>query len=602
LPSSSPLHHRLCWPRTLRLATFSPAMSGRRPAPGARAGRDVERQGREPRKGPPGAAAKKNGRAVRAGKAGKDRGREEEASYSYSDAGSYSVEAEASCAESDYQYSESGSQDEHDPLKQADERRKKALAAAADEEGKRLAEAEGEELAIREEKIEKLVADADAERQSKIDEGTRLIEADSKRSLRTVTDEANAERKRKEEDAEAEYDKAVEKANKQKEAARKEAAKKKKEKELQEALLRKKEEERNKVKSRRQTKAPRDASPQCAPEGRRRRVRRVNENGEHVRRKRVVLEERDPERARARNGGQKRRASREVDMESRGGSDSRGRGRRDGRAQQRAPGRERGKGQGRRRDQPTRRAGGGQELERFRRRYPMDDRAFDQLLDAPPDAQAAFLKGFKARREDEDDYSGLIVSFLRSIVRGREEKGRKGRGRERSRERSRSPRMQHRKRDLSPLSAFRDRYPMEPKAFQDLKSAPEEVQKRVMADFKPKREGEKDYTGLVFAFMQSVTRRLSDKERDRDNSPDRRRRNDGSDRSGSPERQRKVDAKEGSPSPEPASEDERKNKDKDATQDKPENDRSSPDKPGEGDQKDDGKDDEVAIASPQGEP
>jgi len=243
----------------------------------------------------------------------------------------------------------------------------------------------------------------------------------------------------------------------------------------------------------------------------------------------------------------------------------------------------------------------------------MDDRAFDQLVEAQPEIQKAFLHSFKPRREGEDDYSGLAVSFLRSVITNREKKGSdkggrdkgggrgpreggsreggRGRSREGSRERSRSPRGQGSRRDLSPLSAFRERYPIQDSAFKQLTSAPEEVRERVMADFKPRREGEKDYSGLVIAFVRAVTERLgSGKDRDRNNSPDRQRKDDGSDHRDSPDRRRKSARSEGSESPKA----DRGDGLKDAS--------GSPGRGGEDDGKDKRKEDEVSIASSQGQP
>lgn len=177
----------------------------------------------------------------------------------------------------------------------------------------------------------------------------------------------------------------------------------------------------------------------------------------------------------------------------------------------------------------------------------MDDGAFDQLRDAGPEVLRPFLNSFKPRSEGDSDYSGLVRTFLKSVIARQQEQGerntarntphRYGRDvRDRSRSRDRSfearPRRGNR-RDSSPLEEFRSRYPMEAKAFQILASSSEDVRETVMSDFKPRQEGERDYSGLVIAFVRAVTRRLEDdKDRDRSDNDDRPRprRRDRSDR------------------------------------------------------------------------
>lgn len=167
----------------------------------------------------------------------------------------------------------------------------------------------------------------------------------------------------------------------------------------------------------------------------------------------------------------------------------------------------------------------------------MDDGAFDQLKDAEPEVLRPFLNSFKPRSEGDSDYSGLVRTFLKSVIARQQEQGEKGAGRDtphrfgrdvrdrsRSRDRSFEPRRRRgNRRDASPLNDFRSRYPMEGKAFQILSSSTEEVRETVMSDFKPRQEGERDYSGLVIAFVRAVTRRLED-DKDNDDRPRPRRR------------------------------------------------------------------------------
>lgn len=91
--------------------------------------------------------------------------------------------------------------------------------------------------------------------------------------------------------------------------------------------------------------------------------------------------------------------------------------------------------------------------------------------------------------------------------------------RERKRHRSRSPYMlaneahtrgqsshaeSARGPEVSKMKAFRERYPMDDSAFDTLSEAPPDVQWAVVAQFKPRREGEDDYSALIASFVRSV--------------------------------------------------------------------------------------------------
>merc|ERR1740121_861124 len=64
-----------------------------------------------------------------------------------------------------------------------------------------------------------------------------------------------------------------------------------------------------------------------------------------------------------------------------------------------------------------------EELLTFRERYPMDDRAFNDLAAAPGEVRQRVLTQFKPKREGEADYSALIASFVRAIITRRERMG-----------------------------------------------------------------------------------------------------------------------------------------------------------------------------------
>merc|ERR1712187_573678 len=105
------------------------------------------------------------------------------------------------------------------------------------------------------------------------------------------------------------------------------------------------------------------------------------------------------------------------------------------------------------------------------------------------------LTRFKPRSEGDDDYSALVCTFLRAIQSRLETSAPSRPPRERSRDRSRDrSKSKDRKRSGSPINVFRDRYPMDERAFAVLEQATPAVREVVIADFKPRREGEKDYS------------------------------------------------------------------------------------------------------------
>lgn len=138
-----------------------------------------------------------------------------------------------------------------------------------------------------------------------------------------------------------------------------------------------------------------------------------------------------------------------------------------------------------------------EDLQDFRDRYPVDDRAFGVLLSATSDVQQAVLEQFRPKREGESDYSALVASFVRKVEKTQasgaaprrfgEERGERG--------------------GTSSLDDFRARYPMDDRAFGVLERAAPAVQATILADFRPRREGEDDYSALVMGFLRSIESR-----------------------------------------------------------------------------------------------
>eukprot|EP00435_Cladocopium_sp_Y103_P034204 s1900_g8.t2 len=128
------------------------------------------------------------------------------------------------------------------------------------------------------------------------------------------------------------------------------------------------------------------------------------------------------------------------------------------------------------------------ELDDFRDRYPIDSRAYGVLTGAPGPVQKSVLNQFRPKREGESDYSALVASFVRAVMH-------------------RHSQAQLQPRAANSLADFRERYPMDDRAFAVLERTSSGVQNTVLADFRPRREGESDYSALVMAFIRSIEAR-----------------------------------------------------------------------------------------------
>ncbi|CAE8677306.1 unnamed protein product, partial [Polarella glacialis] len=161
---------------------------------------------------------------------------------------------------------------------------------------------------------------------------------------------------------------------------------------------------------------------------------------------------------------------------------------------------------------PVRRSGGGgpggklrEELDDFRVRYPIDARAFDVVLQASEDAQRAVMLQFRPKREGESDYSALVASFVRSVQARQENMKLTANGR------AASPSRRGEGDGSGALQDFRERYPMDDRAHSILERTAPAVLSSVLQDFKPRREGEDDYSALIMSFVRSVEARSGGK-------------------------------------------------------------------------------------------
>lgn len=135
---------------------------------------------------------------------------------------------------------------------------------------------------------------------------------------------------------------------------------------------------------------------------------------------------------------------------------------------------------------------GGGRLRAFRARYPMDDRAFDYLQQAELPVQEMFLAEFQPkRRGKDDDYSASVTSFLK-VVRNKIANS--------GHAHTNAPVSGG---DDNLLEGFRRRYPMDDRAFEYLCQQREDVRRKAVETFRPKFEGEADYSSLVTSFVKS---------------------------------------------------------------------------------------------------
>jgi len=140
------------------------------------------------------------------------------------------------------------------------------------------------------------------------------------------------------------------------------------------------------------------------------------------------------------------------------------------------------------------------EMDAFRQRFPMDEQAASYLMTSSPDVRTSVLRNFRPPREGDSDYSALLIAFTKrcrlavpSRTRQTEQKfmpivwtcsGEVPRGG-----------------TLSDAGSFCRRYPIDHRALEYLKESPPDIVARVVREFRPKREGEADYSAAVVAFI-----------------------------------------------------------------------------------------------------
>mmetsp|Transcript_27374 Transcript_27374/g.59766 ORF Transcript_27374/g.59766 Transcript_27374/m.59766 type:complete len:840 (-) Transcript_27374:162-2681(-) len=154
-------------------------------------------------------------------------------------------------------------------------------------------------------------------------------------------------------------------------------------------------------------------------------------------------------------------------------------------------------------------AGGSRQLDRavgrFMARYPIDANAIDYLMSSSPAVVDQVVREFQPRQEGEADYSALVMSFTRRC-RGQED-GRKPSGSSGAQAGGYSQ-GHHSERSGLPiqieaaLRRFMVRYPLDARAVEYLSSAPHHIIDQVTREFRPRNEGETDYSALVTSFTK----------------------------------------------------------------------------------------------------
>jgi len=144
----------------------------------------------------------------------------------------------------------------------------------------------------------------------------------------------------------------------------------------------------------------------------------------------------------------------------------------------------------------------------FLTQYPCDERAQDFLTSSPPEVRARVMQEFRPRKEGDSDYSGAVTSFVRRIRQFAEEDqqaasraGGCGGFRAAKAVPITAPAVIN---DAQAIASFLTRYPCDQRAQDFLTSSPLEVRVRVVHEFRPRKEGDSDYSGAVTSFVRRI--------------------------------------------------------------------------------------------------
>lgn len=144
-------------------------------------------------------------------------------------------------------------------------------------------------------------------------------------------------------------------------------------------------------------------------------------------------------------------------------------------------------------------------LEAFRANNPMDDRAFDYLLSAPPAVQERVISTFNADLH-QTDYSRMVTAHVKFCWKQHKE---------REHAPIQLPRGADAEQGVAMLAEFRRKYPTDERAWNYLLQSSSEVKQRVLAEFSPPHSADGDFSRSVTFFV----RRCRDDEKQRVNPP-----------------------------------------------------------------------------------
>mmetsp|Transcript_32096 Transcript_32096/g.75342 ORF Transcript_32096/g.75342 Transcript_32096/m.75342 type:complete len:561 (+) Transcript_32096:42-1724(+) len=143
-----------------------------------------------------------------------------------------------------------------------------------------------------------------------------------------------------------------------------------------------------------------------------------------------------------------------------------------------------------------------QRVRKFAQQYPVDDRAYDYLIQSEPHVVARVLNEFRPAREGDRDYSAVLTSFIKRIRA--QSSGYDAMGGHPARSSTARPGVPGRSLADMPieLQELLMRYPVDERAMEFIASAPEAVQMRVAKEFRPHHEGQADYSALLTSFVK----------------------------------------------------------------------------------------------------
>jgi len=146
------------------------------------------------------------------------------------------------------------------------------------------------------------------------------------------------------------------------------------------------------------------------------------------------------------------------------------------------------------------------ELEVFRAQYPMDDRAYTALQELTPEVRRQVIETFMPKRADDTDFSAPVMAYARVCRARAAEAAQMNMLAGGMPQMPGAPHGQGLMVDQAAVGEFCRRYPVDARALEALLAAPPMIQARVIREFRPKQEGEADYSAAVMAFLGACRR------------------------------------------------------------------------------------------------